>query len=532
MRLNPKVKEQLESHLLTVAAEGILGVKGVPHHRIRLLHQHSKKNYRKQHMAELVHGGRIVGDASADHMYRRAIPSVPTSLLLHSLLPDAKLIAVLRDPVDRTYSDFRFFFGCNLDATSFLDCPSWWPVPNANDHRNPEQRFHAVVLEEIEEFNRCIDGAAEPTAQKTVHDNFGKFGRRSSGGGSGVRVRQQQLQKDQLTESIVFHANFSFRHGDKEGSRSAGSHGTKIGSGGSGGLSLNGHRLEQLSKCKQRPDLNRDAHLNHCYSGRPTISIYVAFLVDWLTVFPGKQLLALPLEGLDESPKEWTAGIYDFLGLRPPTPAEWEQLILPPRDAANIKRKTAPVLKCSGSPDVHFGPMLEETRAVLEHFFLPWNAELRRLLLREQVRTVEGYGVQLGGGAGMEQGEDEEDEEEKDDEYYTKSWWWSYPQKNRITHRTEDVKKKAKVVVEEDVEEGTEAFEDGKPKTEEQEQVWEEQAVMEKLRAAEVGALRQKRRQKRRRGHQRGVRGSGVIPSRRGRGGGGLGRGHGKGHIS
>lgn len=26
--------------------------------------------------------------------------------------PDAKLIAVLRDPVERTYSDFRFFFSC------------------------------------------------------------------------------------------------------------------------------------------------------------------------------------------------------------------------------------------------------------------------------------------------------------------------------------------------------------------------------------------------------------------------------------
>ena len=29
-----------------------------------------------------------------------------------SLQPDAKLIAVLRDPVERTYSDFRFFFSC------------------------------------------------------------------------------------------------------------------------------------------------------------------------------------------------------------------------------------------------------------------------------------------------------------------------------------------------------------------------------------------------------------------------------------
>lgn len=93
----------------------------------------------------------------------------------------------------------------------------------------------------------------------------------------------------------------------------------------------------RLADCTQRRDLNRDHDLNKCYSGRPTISVYAAFLADWLAHFLGDQLLVLPLEGLDESPREWLGGIFAFLGLRRPTIAEWNRLILPPDD--KIKKK-------------------------------------------------------------------------------------------------------------------------------------------------------------------------------------------------
>ena len=152
--------------------------------------------------------------------------------------------------------------------------------------------------------------------------------------------------------------------------------------------------------------------------------MYAAFLVDWLAHFPGRQLLALPLEGLDESPKEWLSGIYSFLDLRAPTQAEWGQLILPPRD--EIKKKTAPLLRCSGSPDVHFGPMQADTRAALELFFGPWNAALRRLLVRKRVNTVPGYGVQFGG----------ESDEDDQDAGADAAWWWTYPKAERKTHRS------------------------------------------------------------------------------------------------
>lgn len=74
----------------------------------------------------------------------------------------------------------------------------------------------------------------------------------------------------------------------------------------------------RLNMCKQREDFNRDAVINKCYSGRVVLSVYAAFLVEWLAHFPGEQLLALPLEGLDKTPRAWLGGIYAFLGLRPP----------------------------------------------------------------------------------------------------------------------------------------------------------------------------------------------------------------------
>ena len=66
--------------------------------------------------------------------------------------------------------------------------------------------------------------------------------------------------------------------GDEDGQRSKSS------------LSLLYDNPATLTKCKRRPDLNRDAYLNKCYSGRAVLSVYAAFVVDWLEHFPGNQV--------------------------------------------------------------------------------------------------------------------------------------------------------------------------------------------------------------------------------------------------
>lgn len=124
VRLNPKQHEQLESHMLTNELENLVQQQPHAHRkdRFRSLYQHHAKNYHA-HEAELLGNEYIVGDASADHMYRRVEPMVPTPLLLTAIQPDARLIAVLRDPVERTYSDFRFFFNCDVGKSGTLRVP-------------------------------------------------------------------------------------------------------------------------------------------------------------------------------------------------------------------------------------------------------------------------------------------------------------------------------------------------------------------------------------------------------------------------
>lgn len=55
-----------------------------------------------------------VGEATPEYMY---LPDVPARMA--SLLPDAKLIAILRNPVDRAYSDFHFVRGRGYETLSF-----------------------------------------------------------------------------------------------------------------------------------------------------------------------------------------------------------------------------------------------------------------------------------------------------------------------------------------------------------------------------------------------------------------------------
>jgi hypothetical protein len=86
----------------------------------------------------------------------------------------------------------------------------------------------------------------------------------------------------------------------------------------------------RLALCKEREDLNRHAAINKCYSGRVVLSVYAAFLVEWLAHFEGRQLLALPLEGLDQTPRAWLGGVYAFLGLRPPREVGLAFCLTPP----------------------------------------------------------------------------------------------------------------------------------------------------------------------------------------------------------
>jgi hypothetical protein len=167
---------------------------------------------------------------------------MPTAQLMSIVQPRAKLIAVLRDPVERTYSDFRFFFHCGVGPLHFdKKCPDWWPYPYVRDLLKPAVRFHTVVELEIQQWKGCL----------------------------------RKLRRDDRAQA---------RH-----PRHRGDSGDSGEDDGEEGRLLSTER-GRLDICKHREDLNRGAKLNKCYSGRLVLSIYAAFLVDWLAYFPGDQV--------------------------------------------------------------------------------------------------------------------------------------------------------------------------------------------------------------------------------------------------
>lgn len=78
------------------------------------------------HFADIDEDIELVGEKSASYLPH---PEVPERI--HALLPDARLICQLRDPVDRAYSDYCMHFRrgeANADIETYLD-PVKSPIP-------------------------------------------------------------------------------------------------------------------------------------------------------------------------------------------------------------------------------------------------------------------------------------------------------------------------------------------------------------------------------------------------------------------
>jgi Sulfotransferase domain len=76
--------------------------------------------------------GQMVGEKSADYL---ADPAVPERM--HQLLPEAKLIVQLRNPVDRAYSDYCMLYRrgtVGKDIRTYLDPARQSPEPRFLDH--------------------------------------------------------------------------------------------------------------------------------------------------------------------------------------------------------------------------------------------------------------------------------------------------------------------------------------------------------------------------------------------------------------
>ncbi|XP_071089470.1 carbohydrate sulfotransferase 15-like isoform X1 [Haliotis cracherodii] len=102
---------------------------------------------------------------------------------------------------------------------------------------------------------------------------------------------------------------------------------------------------------------------------RLRIGMYYVYLQEWLRVFPRHQLHIVRLEDYADEPMDILKGIFKFLTLRALTSDEEESIFRKPM-VANARR----------SKDKDLGVMREDTREILNNFYMPFNQKLSILL--------------------------------------------------------------------------------------------------------------------------------------------------------
>ncbi|XP_051883528.1 carbohydrate sulfotransferase 15-like [Pristis pectinata] len=209
----------------------------------------------------------VIGEASASTMwdnnawqnfYGRTANSEPPYLIqdfLHGVLPAAKLIVMLRDPVERLYSDYLYFISANKSV----------------------EDFHEKVKDSLQIFEGCL-----------MHSSL---------------------------RSCVYNCT-----------------------------------------------------VNSAMPVRLQIGLYTVFVWDWYAVYNPNQFLILRLEEHAADLKNSMGRVFRFLNLGNLTEKQEAAIINNP--ASNTRRPK----------DKSLGPMLPETRRILEEFYRPFNKKLALLL--------------------------------------------------------------------------------------------------------------------------------------------------------
>ncbi|XP_078079505.1 carbohydrate sulfotransferase 15-like [Mustelus asterias] len=216
---------------------------------------------------QLIKSNMVIGEASASTMwdnnawqnfYHRTVNGEPPYLIqdfLHAVLPAAKLIVMLRDPVERLYSDYLYFISANKSV----------------------EDFHEKVKDSLQIFDGCL-----------MHSSL---------------------------RSCVYNCT-----------------------------------------------------VNSAMPVRLQIGLYAVFLWDWYAVYNQNQFLILRLEEHAANLKKSMHRVFEFLSLGNLTEQQEAAIINNP--ASNTRRPK----------DKSLGPMLPETRRILENFYRPFNEKLALLL--------------------------------------------------------------------------------------------------------------------------------------------------------
>lgn len=97
---------------------------------------------------------------------------------------------------------------------------------------------------------------------------------------------------------------------------------------------------------------------------RLTVSMYIFFIEQWLSVFPRDQIMFIRTEDYNKDVNETMKSLFQFLNMDEPSVEDWEKITDPRKH--NVGRSHR--------------PMLNKTRTLLQGFFQPFNKQLAMLL--------------------------------------------------------------------------------------------------------------------------------------------------------
>ncbi|XP_050400962.1 carbohydrate sulfotransferase 15 [Patella vulgata] len=115
-----------------------------------------------------------------------------------------------------------------------------------------------------------------------------------------------------------------------------------------------------IRKCVYDRNLARDAVV------WIRLGLYNIYMMHWLKVFPRQQFLLLDYDEYRKDRKRSLGRVYKFLELRTPNRKQWEQILQGVAKNTNFRRKKKA------------GPMLEETRQLLNNFYRNSSTEIAK----------------------------------------------------------------------------------------------------------------------------------------------------------
>ena len=255
---------------------------------------------------------------------------IPPNQIIRELIPNAKFLITLANPVNRMYSDYYFLNDDRRVAEKSSRKSGLRGRDIKADEKSPEL-FHERAEKQIREFHLCV--AKHMNSSEYLEDVLGVSGE---------------------SDAVIL----KFLHSQQYSNPSDAANSTMD------------NRMKEAVVGRWFRSAQICAHDRHRFGvagwGRLAIGLYSLYYEKWLEHFPPSQFKFVRLEDYDENPREYLKDVFAFLQVDMPVDGdEWGRIIGPP--VKNKHHDSRP-------------PMLAKTKEMLQQFYLPFNILLAKAL--------------------------------------------------------------------------------------------------------------------------------------------------------